>query len=209
MTDLRYRQEILAEFVDMVGAVFRNVDECATATVEPPQEGRRYVAGVDLAISGDHTVVSVLDVTDPAAPRQVALERWTGIPWQLQLDRIAQIAEAYRLDMLEVDRTGLGDMPFDELASRLPGRQVWGVAFNSANKQGMVQGLALALERGTLALLPDPVQVGELKAYEADRLPSGKFTYSAPSGQHDDCVSALMLAYDAASTEGWGVVDYG
>ena len=208
MTDLRYRQEILAEFVDMVGSVFRNVDECATATARPPEDGHRYVAGVDLAISGDHTVVVVLDVTDPAAPRQVYLDRWTGVPWPVQLDRIAETASAYHVDMLEVDRTGLGDRPFEELGDRLPGRQLWGVAFNNANKQGMVQALALALEQGSLAILPDPVQVGELKAYEADRLPSGKFTYSAPGGQHDDCVSALMLAYDAASSEPWGPAAY-
>ncbi len=206
MTDLRYRQEILAEFVDMVGAVFRNVDECATATVEGPQEGRRYIAGCDLAISGDYTVVTVLDVTDPAAPCQVFLDRWTGIPWQQQLDRIVGVCDAYNVDLIEVDRTGMGDMPYDELCARMPRRQVWGVAFNAGNKQGMVQGLALSLERGTLRILPDPVQVGELKAYEADRRPSGAFTYSAPDGQHDDTVSALMLANDGATSEAWGVV---
>jgi len=42
-------------------------------------------------------------------------------------------------------------------------------------------------------------QLGELEAYEMQRLPSGMFRYSAPEGMHDDCVMALALAWQAAT----------
>jgi len=40
--------------------------------------------------------------------------------------------------------------------------------------------------------------MNELGAFSYKRLPSGLFSYSAPSGFHDDCVTALALGV-------WGV----
>lgn len=43
--------------------------------------------------------------------------------------------------------------------------------------------------------------VGELVAYQAERLPSGLLRYGAPSGQHDDTVMALAVAWTAVSMQ--------
>jgi len=61
--------------------------------------------------------------------------------------------------------------------------------------------LALAFERGEIRILNDVVLVSELAAYQAERLPSGLLRYSAPAGQHDDCVMALAIAWSAASSQ--------
>lgn len=205
--DDEFRQEWLAEFLE-AGALFRFLDELAIAVgYEAAQEGRRYVMGVDLASTTDFTDLSVLDVTEPLWT-QVYRDRWTGLGWDVQLDRIRAAIERFGPDMVEVDRTGLGDMPFQSLAESLPGVNVWGIQFNAGNKMDMVQSLALAFEKRRLHILPDPVQVAELRAYEAKRKPSGAFTYSAPSGQHDDSVTSLMLAVDAADSPGFGVLEY-
>jgi len=45
----------------------------------------------------------------------------------------------------------------------------------------------------------DPVLVNELVAYQGERLPSGLIRYSAPSGQHDDCVMALAMVWSAVA----------
>jgi hypothetical protein len=39
--------------------------------------------------------------------------------------------------------------------------------------------------------------LGELEAYQVERLPGGDFRYTAPAGGHDDCVVALALAWQA------------
>jgi hypothetical protein len=41
--------------------------------------------------------------------------------------------------------------------------------------------------------------VGELEAYEAERLPSGLLRYGAPEGMHDDCVMSLALAWQGVA----------
>lgn len=76
---------------------------------------------------------------------------------------------------------------------------VTGVSFTNAIKTNLVESLSLAFEQGQIEILNDPVLVGELQAYESERLPSGLIRYSAPEGFHDDCVSALMLAWAAGA----------
>jgi len=47
--------------------------------------------------------------------------------------------------------------------------------------------------------------VSELQAYTMERLPSGRFRYSAPAGMHDDTVIALALAWHGAQYSGLGI----
>jgi hypothetical protein len=62
-----------------------------------------------------------------------------------------------------------------------------------------IEALALALECGDIRILNDPVLVSELVGYQAERLPSGLMRYAAASGQHDDCVMALAIAWSAVA----------
>ena len=57
----------------------------------------------------------------------------------------------------------------------------------------MIDALSLAFEREELRVLPDEVLLGELLAFQAERLPSGLMRYSAPEGMHDDCLVAGTL----------------
>lgn len=198
LPELRFRQEWLAEFLSGSGLVFRNVEACATAPrVEAAEVGRRYAMGVDLARLTDYTVISVLDCTDER-PREVYLDRFQGIDWRLQIERIAAAVRAFRPGMVAVDQTGVGDMPVGELQIALPETVVWGVRFNVANKTGMVHNLAAAFESLAIEVQPDPARLSELRAYTGKERLSGTLEYGAPSGMHDDTVSALMLAFDVA-----------
>ena len=48
--------------------------------------------------------------------------------------------------------------------------------------------------------------MGELLSFESKKTSSGNFTYSAPDGQHDDCVMSLALAWYAVGN-GMSVID--
>ncbi len=47
--------------------------------------------------------------------------------------------------------------------------------------------------------------IAELESFEANRLPSGKWRYSAPDGMHDDTVIALALAWYGTQYGGLGI----
>jgi len=73
----------------------------------------------------------------------------------------------------------------------------------NATKAQAIDALALAFEQSTIKIPNDPVFIGELQAYEGERLPSGMLRYSAPEGMHDDTVMALALAWQGVSEGLW------
>ena len=196
----RYQQEILAQFLDDAAGVFRRVMEATTAAAQPePLVGHQFVIGVDWGKIDDYTVFSVIDVTDK---RQAWIDRSNAVDYQLQLARLKALCERYEPMALIVERNSMGEPLIEQL--QRDDFPVQPFTTTNATKAAIIDGLALAFERNELAILPDPIQLGELQAYQAERLPGGLWRYSAPSGEHDDTVMALALAWYGASDQGPG-----
>jgi hypothetical protein len=192
-----FRQEYLAEFIDDAGGVFRRVVEAATATQQEQAEaGHRYAMGVDWGKHNDFTVLTVIDLQQAAV---AAIDRFNQIDYQVQLGRLQGLYERFRPITVVAERNSMGEPLIEQL-----GRQGLPVtAFNTTNatKTQAIEALALAFERGALRILSDPTLIGELQAYEMERLPSGLVRYGAPEGMHDDMVMSLALAWTAAQQQ--------
>ena len=199
-----FAQEFLAQFLDDAGGVFRRVMDAATAA---PQGGaiggHEYTFGVDWGRSNDFTAIAVLDVT---TAELVALDRFNQIDYSLQLTRLTALYERFRPRAIVAETNSMGQPLVEQLqAAGLP---VVPFTTTAASKQIAVDALALAFERGSIRIIPDPVLIAELQAYEAERLPSGMLRYGAPAGMHDDTVMALMLAWHNPTPATAGVTSY-
>lgn len=191
--DALFRQEYLAEVMDDAGTVFRGVMACATAPLAADYvPGARYVFGVDWAKDNDYTVIVVFDVVNK---RMVAMDRFNQVGWHLQRARLMKMAERWRPQMILAEANSIGSVNIEAL--QLEGLPVQPFMTTSKSKGPLIESLSLAIERQDIAIQPDPVLVYELQAYEQERM-AGGFRYSAPSGQHDDTVIALALAWYAA-----------
>lgn len=189
-----FRQEYLAEFIEDAGGVFRGVDEVSTAQPQAAEPKGRYVFGVDWGRAHDFTVISVMDVR---TKRQVHLERFNQISWELQRGRLKALADQYRPSVIYAESNSIGEVNIEALQrqDKLPVRPFQTTAHS---KGPLVDGLALAIERKDVTLLDDPIQKHELKGYQMERLPSGIFRYGAPAGGFDDTVIATALAWYGA-----------
>lgn len=185
-----FRQEYLAEFLDDAGALFRRVSEAATATEETRGADQEYMIGVDWAKRVDFTVFSVINAT---TKQQVYQDRFNQIDYQVQVSRLQALYEAYQPTMIVVEQNAMGE-PLVEQLQRMD-LPVTPFMTTRATKTRVIDALALAIEKGDLAILNDPVLVGELQAFEQE-------TYRAPAGMHDDTVIALALAWYGV-TGGW------
>lgn len=190
--DRLYRKYFLAEFVDDEGALFKRELLTARLTLQPeaPQPGHAYTAGIDLARTIDHNVVSIFD-TSVTPARQVHLERWNGTSWEHTVGRVRLVLERYNGAHGTVDATGVGDPVFEALQREYP--NVTPFKFTGQSKPPLVENLSLALERGAVQLLDDDVQRAEMGAFRAKSTANG-VKYEAPAGQHDDVVMANALA---------------
>jgi len=198
-----FAQEYEAQFLEDAGSVFRGVMAAATAQEQEPQGGRSYVMGVDWGKHNDFTVISVMDSESHA---MVTLDRFNQIDYAVQRRRLMALAERYRPDAIIAETNAMGEPIIEQL--QRDGLPVRGFTTTQASKLEMIESLALAFERGDITILNDPTLVGELQAYEMERLPSGRVRYNAPQGMHDDCVMSLALAWQAIGDSGplllWG-----
>lgn len=196
LPELVFRQEYLAEFLDDVNQVFRYVRRQATGAFEEPVPGAAYAMGVDL---GKHVDFTVLTVVRCDTGSVVAWDRFSGLDWTLQKERIAALARKYRALVL-LDSTGVGDPVFDDL--HRTGLRVEGYHFTSESKARLVEHLAMEIEAARVRYPPIPELVDELESFEYELTRSGGVRYHAPEGQHDDCVMSLALACWAARMAG-------
>jgi hypothetical protein len=219
MTESVFQQEFLAEFVDSGGGVFRHVTDAPLAKKqERAIPGHQYVMGVDWGKYNDFTVLIVLDVTGPTVPHAVIgspwdkrempvievcyLDRFNQVDYTLQMGRLVAAWERFHPGVIVAERNAAGE-PLIEVMVRM-GLPVFPFTTGNATKALAVDALALALERGQLALPRDDVLINELLAFDAEKLPSGMLRYAAPEGMHDDVTMALAMAMWAAASPSRG-----
>jgi len=196
-----FRMEYLAEFLEDAGAVFRGVTEAASAPYNAVVRGEdRVVAGIDWGREHDYTAVAILNASNG---QLLALDRFTEVGWSLQRGRVAALFAQWNVQSAWAEANSIGAPNIEALQAE--GLPVYPFTTTARSKPALIEALALALERRELAILPDPVLLHELHSYTLERLPSGGFRYSAPSGGHDDTVIALALAWYAALNPGGGV----
>lgn len=193
-----FTQEILAEFHDDGGGVFRKVLDAVDKgrrENEPARPGTNYTQGSDLARIEDYSVNSVLDPSG----RQVSFERYQQLSWARQVEIIAGTSVAYRNAPVTLDTTGLGDPVYEALRAKKMGI-IRPFQFTNASKEALIDNLAMMIEGGRARLMDVPEQTAELLAFEYEILPSRKVRMQAPEGMHDDCVIGLALA-------AWGIAN--
>lgn len=176
-----YNQEYMAIFSDNAANPFGI--EFIKKQLRPLSKNTPVCFGVDLAKSVDWTVVTGLD-------RQGNIcffDRWQS-DWGQTRNRIISIIGSKQAF---IDSTGVGD-PIVEDIQRKCGA-VEGYHYTSTSKQKLMEGLANAIQKGVVTVLPGVMQ-DEMEAFEFVYGRTG-VKYSSPDGMHDDCVNSLALAY--------------
>ena len=194
-TEKWYNQEYECEFLDDAGQVFDRIDQNVIDDFrEFPEAGHRYRLGFDPALHEDWSVITVVDLTDHIVKY---VYRTSKLDAELLYSKIENesnrwTTEAGRPEIV-MDTTGMGDPMYDTLISR--GLSITPIKFSNKNKMEMVKNLASRFNKDEIKIPRYEWLIDELKEYTYVRLLSGRYRYGAPDGQHDDGVTALMLAY--------------
>lgn len=210
-----YRQEYLAEFIEDGDSVFRGLEQIISGdeinfptsqqewasevrdvkidTIDGPVlrrfEERRFVCGLDLAKSVDYTVYWVMDVE---TGQTVFYKRVNKTDYKDILRTAKEICTRYNEADLIFDATGVGGGLADMMAHYdLIGHPY---VFTNDSKNELVTKLAVAIEHGQITAPNITTVRGELAAYTYSLTRTGKISYNAPSGMHDDIVMAMALA---------------
>lgn len=192
VSERAYAVEYEAAFLDGAGQVFRTeaVDACLVPDLGPAQGP--VGIGVDWARYRDFTAVAVLVGTREQATL-VEIDRFHGLGWREQVDRVCRILARYPGARVWCDATGVGDPLLEMVQSRV-GSGVRGLTFTPSAKAEIVDNLAWMFESRALRMRPEPELLKELQHFERRESDSGSVRLGAGGGFHDDLVVALALA---------------
>ena len=208
IADDTFKREYLAEFTAGGGGVFKFKDDTFDAPMPAKyQEGHVYTMGIDWGQSDDSTVASIFDATDYC---EVDMLRLSKLEYLVMIDKIVQLAFAWRVEKIFPEANAMStnieilaaelsklEWPIDS-RTKYPSNPTIQKVWMDIRKKGiLVNQMITGIELG-LKLQNIPVANHEMKAYSSvQREASGLWTYSHPSGGHDDTVIARLLAHAA------------
>jgi len=200
-----FNAEYLCRWVDSAGVVFRTFDSLVTAKQSQAQYNRKYRIGIDIAQMQDYTVLSVVD---RHTWHQVNHDRFNQLSFAVIKKRIQAMILAYSARsngnavevVIEINNQGKNVM--EDLVAWAMSDEVMKtheiiirpLTTTAQNKSLLVSNFSMLCDLSAIRLLPVDIQTTELGVFTYKKNNTG-FSYSAPSGQHDDCVMSLLLSY--------------
>lgn len=190
-----FAQEYLADFKEGGASVFQGVSEIFHTGIHLDggnvvARNHPYVAGLDLGRVRDFTVLTILDKYG----RVCWWERLPHVDWGAQFTFISRAVQRYS-SLILLDETGLGDPIIEQMRNKTNVTVDGYKITTNRYKVELIQNLAVMIENGEI-VIPGELTVlkDELLAYTYTHTDGGAVKFSAPSGQHDDCVISLALA---------------
>jgi hypothetical protein len=184
MSELAFRQEYLAEFVEHENCVFPySLVMGAVVDADDREMGsyaneQSFYCGVDLAKHVDYTVFVVVKEIHGVL-EVVEIETYQKIPYPLISERLKKLHSKFNFRRIVIDATGVGEAVVDMLKwdSHLP---IEPFVFTTRSKLELIEMLRVALENGELKLIRNQRLLTELTMFGVE--------------EHDDHVIALALA---------------
>ena len=195
LPDDRFRQEIMAEFIEDGGEVFRSFSQSQLIYKwKEPVESERYWAGIDLGRQNDFTVVTIVNNFNEIC--MIYRERRNN--WSNIVDSIVNILKKYNAKAI-VEVNSIGDVIFEQIYTRH--RKIEAFHTTNTNKEEIINNLIVQINDQTLLLptkeLFEPLDT-ELRVFTFEySTKSRKIRYFAPAGHHDDCVMSLAFALES------------
>lgn len=196
MSRAKYTTEVEGDFLTDGGLLFTGLENC----VGDPDEDKIVYIGIDFATGsdGDYTVMSVLNNLG----QQVKLYRTNNLSPMEQVNwlcgLIKDLASSYTIKTILCEENSIGKVYIDAMKRALPkGITLSNWTTSNKSKQDLVTTFQIALENQYVQILNNPIQLNEIRRYQAEVNTKTKtITYNGYKS-NDDCVIATMLAYYA------------
>jgi hypothetical protein len=187
-----FLSEYMGIFTESSSGVFGEYEKCTKISqLSDPIPGEKYYAGLDLALANDFTVLTILD----SKGNLVHMFRENKTSWEQIIGKVDALIRKWDCQTL-VELNSIGSVVHEQLKRSL-GTKIKSITTGS-NKSDLIEALKLAFSDEKIAI-PDerlmPELHLELSTFTYKILPSGKLSYGAPSGLHDDIVMSLAFAW--------------
>jgi phage FluMu gp28-like protein len=169
------------------------LDNDETATSEPARNGEYHI-GIDFGKHADHSAIAILQKIAEEQIRLVHLKEFElDTPYKDVIGWVRKLNDTYRLTGGCLDRTGVGEAPYEEIREFMP--QIKGITLTVQAKEDLMGKLKLAMENHKITIPLDQRRLlSQITSQQCKPLPTGKLQFTHPSGTNDDLLWALALA---------------
>lgn len=196
MPKVMFEQEYMAAFVDG-GSIIENIHElCILPHLQLPLPRQTYYAGIDVALSIDNTVISIVD----SAGNLVAFDRFSKVTGPQLKERIVKYLNKWKPAHTLIEVNNMGQVIYDDLIHVYKVKNLSPFSTTSKSKPEIINNLIDAFSSKTIKCVNDEVLKSELETFEMKITGSGNVRYAASDGFHDDHVLSLAIARAAVNT---------
>lgn len=191
MSPLKFRSEILGEFIEEGSYIFGDIGKCvdskAAANAVP------IYAGIDWG-GGDGGNSTVLTLISKDRVVRECL-RWKDFDSVDLVDVIAEEINKRSLKKVQVEKNSIGKTFYDMLKRKVPAGMLKLFITTNDSKREIIEELIKGFQKGTITIPDDPTLKKQLQHYAQEKTKTG-YTYNGADGVEDDYVMSLAFAYD-------------
>lgn len=188
MTDVRFRQEYLVEFVDNA-SVFKNINDCLLLNqLDKPITGEKYYAGVDIGLGGDASVMCIIDTYG----NLVRYFKWDYTAAQDVIDEILEKNRVWKFKKILFETNNNGLPMYQTLKKSLS--NIEDFSTQTKSKGQIITRMIYLFDTCGIRCVDDAELRIELEAFNYKQNENGNVKYGAASGFHDDIIMAFCIA---------------
>lgn len=194
MTEMRFKTEMLGQFIDSGGFVFKNILKC----ISQPSNKIATVGGIDFGTgsNGDYTFIVLFNDNK----EMVDIQFTNNMDPMSQVDWLANIINSYpSLKSVFAEKNSIGNVYISALRKNLNKKSILH-EFDTTNKskKDIVEELVKAFSNETVKILDCNELIKQLQHFIVKKLSNGNYTYENDNPTiHDDAVIATCLAWHA------------
>lgn len=190
-----FKAEYEAEFTDSTNDVFIGFSNvCVKDGWEQPNRGIRYYFGVDVGLSNDYSVLTIIDELGNVS----FMDRINNLPLEQIADRFNQQLKRYNVASGYVESNGVGIGVYELIQKQI--RETKPFYTTQDTKFTAVRQLISDIENQNIYLPTrklSPYLYDEMSSYTFKYSANGKISFTHPNGLHDDAVDSLWMANHA------------
>ena len=193
-----FKSEYLGDFIDAISTVFGDVEKLCGTTLHNANERTMGVdwsnGALDKGGNPDETAVSILN-----EHRELEfIDSFSDKEVTETIDYIIRKIKEYDVKKVVVEVNSMGATYVNLLKKKISslGIRCQVIEFFTTNdsKREIIENLQVNCLNGTIQLLKNNKLLLQMVSYMSEKTPTGKITYNASLGAHDDCVISLALA---------------
>lgn len=189
------------KWMEAESSVFGRFDDVLRNVYE---SGGELVLGIDWGSGSgskngdsDYTAVSVMN----SKRQQVLLQYWNDLDETETISRICDIIAKMGIKTALVETNSIGSIFLSLLKKEVVRRGlkciIKDVLLTNEKKNEIIDDLVVNVQNKTVQLLDDAELKLEMSVFQRQKTKSGKTTYNAQSGYHDDCIIATAYSLSA------------